>query len=225
MASILETWEKIPWITRYTGATATIMFALYCIDPYYAVFGWNYPNNPKWQVWRYILSVFCSNSGKFQGLLELVSFCSTIQGMELNYWKTRSSSAYYLLFVAAIFNIIGPHLGFYAFLPALNMSLAWTLAQESPFSQTTIIVFSIEQRYAPWVQLLVRLILGGPANTLEPIMGIFAAHLFMFLTEHLPNAGGPALFSRPPKLLRHLDTMEENSRKEKLYGSARKLGK
>lgn len=225
MAGFLETWENIPWITRYTGAIATIMFALYCIDPYYAVFGWNYPNNPKWQVWRYILSVFSANSGKFQGLLELINFCTSIQGMELNFWKKRSSSAYYLLFMGIVFNIIGPHLGFYTFLPALNMSLAWTLAQESPFSQTTIIVLTIEQRYAPWVQLLVRLVLGGPANTLEPLMGIFAAHLFMFLTEHLPKAGGATWFARPPRVLRHLDTMEENGRKAKLYGTARKLGK
>lgn len=227
MAGFEETWNNIPFVTRHVGALAIMLLFVYVLNPYWAVHGWRLPQAPLWQVWRLVLAPFSYVGQNVSGLISLFMFCTTLQTLESSMFRSRSRTAYYLLWLSVGFNLVGPRLGMYAYLNGIVSSMSYTLAQEAPDEQTVYIVFPIQRKYLPLANIVLGFVAAGGAlsGAYETILGIVIAHSFMFFTDLLPQAGGMTFFAHPPKLLRKLDEMEENERKRGSFGAGRRLGK
>lgn len=119
----------------------------------------------------------------------------------------------------------GPRFGLYAWLSGINMAMSWTLSQEDPFGQTQIVILTVPRMYVPLLQLAIAFLLNGPLGLIEPVMAYLVAHLFMFLTEFVPDCGGPSILRKTPKVFTYLDKMEEDARRAKVLGRGKKLGR
>jgi len=90
------------------------------------------------------------------------------------------------------------------FLPALILSMAYTVTQEQSGANVNYMFITMPAQMMPYAMLAINLLFpGGSMNLLLQLHGLFAGHLFDFLTKTWPNYGGgrnliptPAVLSR-----------------------------
>lgn len=221
-----EVWERVPWVTRYAGVAVIVLRFLAMYNPYVVVHLWNIPGKPWWQAHRLVTSALSTQSSGFSVVLAIFMFCSSLNDLEGNIYRDRARALYYLTFVAGVFYLLGPRFGFYCYLEGLTSAMTWTLSQEEPFGVINMIVVPVQRKYAPLVQLFMSLLAGsGFHGLLEALIGYFAAHLFLYTTELLPDSGGPQWLRVVPKVFTIPDLLEQRQRKRRVFGAGKKLGK
>ena len=73
---------------------------------------------------------------------------------------------------------------------ALLLAFAYTFAQDNKTKKVSFFVIRFQAIWLPWVLLLATLVMAGPGQAKIQATGIFAAHLYDFLTRIYPTFGG-----------------------------------
>lgn len=227
---IRDLWEKFPWVTRHASLFAVILRIAAIYSPYIVIHTWNIPGKPWWQLYRVFTSALSTSRSGLGGVISLYMFSTWLNDLDGGIFRNRARILYYLTFVTVIFYLVGPRFGIYCYLDGLTAALTWTLGQEEPFGVITLVFLPVARRYVPLANLVIVLLSGGGVNgMIESLIGYLAAHLFMYITELVPAAGGPKWLKRIPYVFRIPDILEEVERKREqqwsIFGSGQKLGK
>lgn len=221
-----ETWEKIPYISRNLGGLVIMLYSMMLVAPYFAVKFWYLPGT-TYQFWRLFTSPFAWQ-GRFglPGLLTVFYFCFNVNLLETQVFAGRPADLVtYVSFVGIFFLLIGQYLNMYAYLGGLVSAMTYTVAQEAPYEVTTLIVIQIQRGWIPWANVLLGFVTGGVPGTYEPILGIVVAHAYLFLSELLPNAGGPKVIKTPGFLTRFFLKQKQEKGARMHFGRGQRLGK
>lgn len=208
---LISLWENMAPAPRIAVLLTGAMFIVHLFIPRLMPQCCLDPNGTGWQVGRYILAAFNTPTNDISlfyldimsHFLMVVSLIySALWAEEVRLWKKNSDGLYFFFFVFGIFYTIGPIVGIYSFLDTANASLEWTLYQQEPNKPG---LFGVEHKYQLIVLFTVNVFFRNWYNISSLLLGIFAAHLFKYLTEFLPLVGGPKLFQSPPKFLKRWD--------------------
>lgn len=134
----------------------------------------------------------------FQGtgmsyLMSLVGFYTNISAAETRKFQRIADLVFYLLFVAVTFLAVGPSINSYAYLNGIGAALTYTMAQDDPEGIVQLLVFQTKRKYTPWFGIIIAFASAGMLGIGDQVLGIAAGHMYLFLTELLPLAGGPKL--------------------------------
>jgi len=224
-ADFRATWNKIPFVTRYVTLAAGVLLVLSIFSPAMSLQFWRTPNAPAWQVWRLVTAPLCYYGTAVGGIINLYMLATSVYELETTVFMTRARTAYYLVWVSLGFDLLGPRLSLYHYSAGLIGALAWTLAQENPHVQVTLLGFiPIPRRYFPLANVAMAVASTQSVEAAyEALLGIVLAHSFMFFTEILPQAGGPQYLAATPRVLGALDAMEQNTRAREQFGTGHRL--
>lgn len=221
-----DLWNRLPWVTKHISVGVIVLHLICVLYPYFPLQVWNIPGAPKWQVYRFVTSAMCTSGNGIGAVLSIFMFCTNLNDLESNFMRSRSRPLYYLAFITLVYHILGPRFHIYCYLDGIISALTWTLSQEEPFGMINVVVIPVQRRYAPLVQLGIAFLAGnGLRGLIDPLLGFFAAHMFMYLTEIVPDCGGPQWLRQTPYLFTYPDRLEAEQQKAREYGSGYKLGK
>jgi Derlin-2/3 len=103
--------------------------------------------------------------------------------------------------------------GYGFFLRALNLALCYTVTQDQRGMQAGFFFFTIPAQLTPICTIAVTFLMTGPYLALLEIIGLFAAHLYDFLSRLWPEfGGGPTLIATPAIMSRLVQTPRVMSR-------------
>lgn len=196
-------WENMAPVPRIAVILSGAIFLIHLFIPRLMPYCRLDPNGGGLQLGRFILAAFSTEVNCLSHFLMLIKMVAgAIWVEERRAWKKNSDGLYFFLFVFLIFYTIGPMVGIYTFVDATMSSIQWTITQGVPNEPG---LFGAEQKYQPYMGIMFNATIGNSHLIPGPLLGIFAAHLFMYLTEFLPLAGGPKLFQTPPNFLKRWD--------------------
>ena len=105
-------------------------------------------------------------------------------------------------------------------LQPLVLALAYTFSQDNPDTNITIFVITFAAKYLPYALLLMTLVMAGPGAAKLQVTGLFAAHLYDFLTRIWPTFGGGSNWLQTPLFVKRWFTPEGTRVQERGYGTA-----
>lgn len=143
--------------------------------------------------WAPLTAPFAFQGHGIPYLLSLVNFYTNISAAETKKFHRTADLVFYLLFVVVIFLAVGPSIGSYAYLNGVGAALSYTITQDDPEGMVQYFVFQTKRKYTPWIGIVVAFVAAGLLGIGDQVVGIAAGHMFLFLTELLPLAGGPKL--------------------------------
>ena len=114
----------------------------------------------------------------------------------------------------------GAYLDGVVFLPSLTMALAYIYAQENPEAMMTFYIVTFKVKYMPYCMLLMTLIMQSPIAALHQGTGLFAAHLYDFLTRVWPTFGGGSNPIGTPQALQRLFAKDAGGSTTRSFGTA-----
>jgi Derlin-2/3 len=114
----------------------------------------------------------------------------------------------------------GGILGAFTFLPALTLAYAYTFAQDNPTRQVSLFIMTFDAKYLPFGLLLLSFVMAGPEVTMAQLSGLFAAHLYDFLTRIWPTFGGGKNYIYTPAFVKRLFGAAPGSVQNRGYGYA-----
>ncbi|KAG6011245.1 hypothetical protein E4U54_008181 [Claviceps lovelessii] len=216
MDGALESYMRLPPMSRTIATFAFVVSAgivlgmlpakYFLFHPYYL---FRFPP----QIWRLATSFFITSPGI--GLLFDTYFLYTYMcQMEVGNprFPRKEDLIWYLTFVCGTILVTNylTGFGFMTFLPALILSMAYTVTQEQSGSNVNYMFITIPAPMMPYAMLAINLLFpGGAMNLLLQLHGLFAGHLFDFLTKTWPNyGGGRNLIPTPPVLSRLVQSAE-----------------
>ena len=85
----------------------------------------------------------------------------------------------------------------------LALAFAFTYAQDNPGRKVTYFVITIPVHFLPYAMLALTLATNGVSLAMMQLTGLFAAHLFDFLTRLWPTFGGGRNLLQTPQFVRH----------------------
>ncbi|KAG6040329.1 hypothetical protein E4U41_000886 [Claviceps citrina] len=212
----LENYMRLPPMSR-TIATFTFVVSagvvLGMLPAKYFIFHPFYLFQFPPQIWRLATSFLITSPGI--GLLFDTYFLYTyLCQMEVGNprFPRKEDLFWYLVFVCGTI-LVTNHItgfGFMTFLPALILAMAYTVTQEQSGANVNYMFVTIPAQMMPYAMLAINLLFpGGAMNLLLQLHGLFAGHLFDFLTKTWPNyGGGRNLIPTPAVLSRLVQTVE-----------------
>ena len=108
----------------------------------------------------------------------------------------------------------------YTFLPALTLAYAYTFAQDNPTRQVSFFILTFDAKYLPFALLFMTFIIDGPESALAQVTGIFAAHLYDFLTRIWPTFGGGKNYIFTPQIVKRWFGANAGNIQNRGYGFA-----
>jgi Derlin-2/3 len=112
----------------------------------------------------------------------------------------------------------------YTFLPALSLAYAYTYAQDNPTRKVTFFIITFDSKFLPYALLFMTLIMDGPPAALNQATGLFAAHLYDFLTRIWPTFGGGTNYIKTPQMVKGWFGAKPGAAQARPYGSAQRGG-
>ena len=103
---------------------------------------------------------------------------------------------------------------------ALILGFAYTYAQDNKGKKVTFIIITINVIFLPWAMLLLTLVMAGPEAAMHQATGIFAAHLYDFLTRIYPAFGGGRDWIQTPYIVKKAFGAYNTGVQQRAYGSA-----
>ncbi|KFA61282.1 hypothetical protein S40285_05508 [Stachybotrys chlorohalonatus IBT 40285] len=211
--NMLDAYWQLPPISR-TLATAAISLSLpvhfgllyagwFIHHPYYL---WQLPP----QVWRLVTSFLIT--GPKLGLIFdtylLYQYLSQIEAGHPRFQR-REDVAWYLMFISGVILMTDYILSItldvsnYFYLQGLILALAYTVTQDQRGMKASFYFITIPAQLTPYCMMLLNMLFQGPGMLILQLEGLFAAHLYDFLTRIWPEFGGgrnllptPAFMSR-----------------------------
>ncbi|KAK2606183.1 hypothetical protein QQS21_003353 [Conoideocrella luteorostrata] len=175
------------------------------------------------QIWRLATSFFIASPGL--GLLFDTYFLySYLSQMEVGNprFPRKEDLIWYLTFVANYFTAFG----FMSFLPALILAMAYTVTQEQGGAKINYMFITMPAQLMPYAMLAINLLFpGGAMNMILQLHGLFAGHLFDFLSKTWPNYGGGRNLIPTPAVLSRLVRSAESFMQGNFGGATRPSGR
>ncbi|CAK7211039.1 hypothetical protein SBRCBS47491_000982 [Sporothrix bragantina] len=149
-------------------------------------------------------AVFVSSICVYSGIVSVFTYLSQIE-LGNPRFPRREDMIWYLVFVSTTIIAIDyfAGFGFGSYLQALILALAYTCTQDQRGAKANFFFVTIPAQLVPYSMMLVSLIAIGPHIAILQLFGLFAAHLYDFLTRLWPEFGGgrnlaptPGFFSR-----------------------------
>jgi len=217
--SLMDAYWQAPPLARSfaTAAFALSVSVLFGILPgswfiFHRLYLWQIPP----QIWRIVTTFFLTGPGL--GLLFDTYFSYMyLSQLEIGNprFPRREDVIWYLMFVSGVILVINSllDLPFVAFLPALILSMCYTVTQDQRGMKASFYFITIPAQLTPYCMILINLVFpGGAMAMLLQLEGLLAAHLYDFLTRLWPEFGGgrnliptPAFMSRVVQTPRVLD--------------------
>ncbi|KAG5926025.1 hypothetical protein E4U42_003736 [Claviceps africana] len=206
----LENYTRLPPMSRSIATFTFVVSAgvvLGLLPVQYFIFHPFYLFKFPPQIWRLATSFFVTSPGI--GLLFDTYFLYTyLCQMEVGNprFPRKEDLLWYLMFNCGTILVTNylTGFGFMTFLPALILAMAYTVTQEQAGANVNYMFITMPAQFMPYAMLAINLLFpGGAMNLLLQLHGLFAGHLFDFLTKTWPNYGGgrnliptPAVLSR-----------------------------
>lgn len=115
-------------------------------------------------------------------------------------------------------------LGGNVFTQALLLAFIYTFAQDNRGKKAHFIILEIAVELLPWAMLTLTLIMGGPQAALRQATGVFAAHLYDFLTRLYPTFQGGRNYVQTPAAIKRYFGADRSSFSHKAYGTSFRPG-
>ncbi|GAB0136593.1 hypothetical protein EsDP_00004890 [Epichloe bromicola] len=180
------------------------------------------------QIWRIVSCFFVTSPGL--GLLLDTYFLYTyLSQLEVGNprFPRKEDLIWYLAFVCGTI-LVANHFtgfGFMTFLPALILAMAYTVTQEQSGAKVNYMFVTMPAQMMPYAMLAINLLFpGGAMNLLLQLHGLFAGHLYDFLTRTWPNYGGGRNLIPTPAVLSRLVRSAESFIQGRFGGPARPSG-
>ncbi|KAK8213373.1 hypothetical protein M8818_002672 [Zalaria obscura] len=222
----MDAFWAAPPVTRSLVAAAVLFSCTVysgILNPYYVVFIRRFVLKlPVPQLWRLITPFFLT--GPKLGIVLDPYFIYTY-GSVLETESSRFSQPgdflVYLLFIAGVVLITGGFLlQSILFLQPLILALAYTYAQDNPTRRITFYIVTFQVKYLPYAMLLMTFVMSSPNEALHQGTGLFAAHLYDFLTRIWPTFGGGRNPIRTPQAIRRWFVKPPGAGTQRGYGTA-----
>lgn len=111
-------------------------------------------------------------------------------------------------------------LGAYVFTSSLLLAFIYTFAQDNRGKKAHFVILQIPVELLPWAMLTLTLIMGGPTAALQQATGVFAAHLYDFLTRLYPTFQGGRNYVRTPAAIKRYLGADTSAYTHKAYGTS-----
>ncbi|KAG8416877.1 hypothetical protein J3459_013597 [Metarhizium acridum] len=181
------------------------------------------------QIWRFATSFLITGSGL--GLLFDTYFLySYLSQMEVGNprFPRKEDLIWYLVFVCGTI-LVANHFvgfGFMMFLPALILALSYTVTQDQRGAKVSYMFVTMPAQMMPYAMLAINLLFpGGVQNMILQFHGLFAGHLFDFLSRTWPQYGGGRNLIPTPAILSRIVQATESLFQRGVGGPARPAGR
>eukprot|EP00793_Prasinoderma_coloniale_P005068 PRCOL_00000829-RA len=199
MATPGEWYASLPVVTRTWGTacvatTAALSFGM--VTPYTLLLDFG-AIVKKFEIWRLVTPYLVLGGFGFPFLMNLLFIMNYAVPLEVATFEGRKADFGYMLFV-----------GMVAMLPfAWTLSMPFTAvplvfmlmyvwSRYNPNSQVSLYgVLKLQSFYLPWAMVAITMLLGN--DPIPDLVGIAVGHVYYFLVELYPRAGGPALLNTP----------------------------
>lgn len=111
-------------------------------------------------------------------------------------------------------------LNVYAFLQPFILALAYIYGQDNSNLRITFYIITFRAKYLPYCMLAMTFVTDSPEAALQQATGLFAAHLYDFLTRLWPTYGGGSNMIRTPQIVRGLFTKPVGAGTQRAFGTA-----
>ena len=112
------------------------------------------------------------------------------------------------------------------FLPALILALSYTVTQDQRGAKVSYMFITMPAQLMPYAMLAINLLFpGGVFNMILQLHGLFAGHLFDFLSRTWPEYGGGSNLIPTPAILSRLVQSTESLLQRGFSGPARPAGR
>lgn len=116
--------------------------------------------------------------------------------------------------------------GFMMFLPALILALSYTVTQDQRGAKVSYMFVTMPAQMMPYAMLAINLLFpGGVENMILQFHGLFAGHLFDFLSRTWPQYGGGRNLIPTPAILSRIVQSTESLFQTGVGGPARPAGR
>uniref|UniRef100_A0A0C9RXV1 Derlin n=1 Tax=Wollemia nobilis TaxID=56998 RepID=A0A0C9RXV1_9CONI len=151
------------------------------------------------QIWRLFTNFFFLGPFSINFAIRLLMIARYGVQVERGPYDRRTADFLWMMIFGAlsllVFSLV-PALRSYFMGRSLVFMLPYIWAREFPDAQVNISgLFNVKGFYLPWVMLALNVIFGSPL--LPDLMGIIVGHLYYFLAELHPRAGGKNLLKTP----------------------------
>ena len=114
----------------------------------------------------------------------------------------------------------GLGLGAYVLTQSLMLAFIYTYAQDNRGKKAHFVILQIPVELLPWAMLTLTLIMGGPQAALQQATGVFAAHLYDFLTRLYPTFQGGRNYIQTPAAIKRYFGADRSAFTNRAYGSS-----
>jgi len=174
------------------------------------------------QLWR-LMTSFMLSAPKFGILLDpyfLYTYGSKLEVGSPRFTKPGDFFTYIVFLCVTILGINYVWTGAGVFTSALILAFVYTGCQDDRGGMFNFMVVNVPAQWAPFGMLFITLIMQGPEAAKTQSTGLFAAHLYDFLTRLYPEFGGGRNFIVTPAFVRRLFAPEEAGVANRSYGTA-----
>ncbi|KAL4950390.1 DER1-domain-containing protein [Aspergillus filifer] len=174
------------------------------------------------QIWR-LFTPFLLTDPKLNIIFDLYFLYTYSSRLEFSSprFSTPGSFFIYVLFVATtIMLTAGFYLGAMTFTQALILAFTYTYSQDNNGTRSMFFVVEIPTLYLPWARLALTFCMKGWFPAAVELTGIFAAHLYDFLTRIYPTFGGGKNYIVTPAFVQRWFTRSLRGGENRVYGQA-----
>ncbi|EIW71044.1 hypothetical protein TREMEDRAFT_59988 [Tremella mesenterica DSM 1558] len=202
MADFSAVYNSVPPVTR-TLLLATVIITGPCllqiIRPVDVAFIW-WRITRRWEVWRLVTSFFYGGGG-FPFLYDLFLIYRNSSALERNvYMSNTAEYAWMHVMLATFILIFNIPLEFPFFFRSLLHAQTYLWCRANPTTKVSIFgLLTIPTSLYPPALIVLDLLTGGPMKAISGLLGLFAGHLWWFLSSYLP-VHAPVRLRRPNPL-------------------------
>eukprot|EP00921_Rhytidocystis_pertsovi_P004874 GHVQ01008474.1.p1 GENE.GHVQ01008474.1~~GHVQ01008474.1.p1 ORF type:complete len:295 (-),score=29.18 GHVQ01008474.1:1794-2678(-) len=156
-------------------------------------------------LWRIISNYLFLGKFSFGWLLHMYLFCQFSGKLEKSgIFETYASGyLYFMLFQMVTLDLFSVVLYYPSGMPSLASALVFAIlyywSRREPYAQVGMWGFTVEAYKFPFCLMLLDVMMGN--SVMYDILGLLSGHLYYFLRELAPSAGGYNLLEAPPVLL------------------------
>ncbi|KAH9300077.1 hypothetical protein KI387_011660, partial [Taxus chinensis] len=151
------------------------------------------------QIWRLFTNFFFLGPFSINFAIRLLMIARYGVQIERGPFDRRTADFLWMM-IFGVLSLLGfslvPALNSYFMGRSLVFMLPYIWAREFPNAQISMYgLFTLKGFYLPWAMLAMNLIFGAPL--IPDLLGIVVGHLYYFLTELHPHAGGKNILKTP----------------------------
>lgn len=198
--------------------TGSVAFEV--ISPYKLYLNWSLVLS-KLHIWRLLTNFLFFGEFSIDFIFHMFFLYRHCKMLEINTFRGRTADfLFMLLFGGAVLVLGSPFTKVYFLGPSLTFMMVYVWGRKNSRQVVNFLgLFSFSAPYLPWVLLLFSFIVG--ASPTMDLLGIFAGHVYYFMTDVYPQMAGVSLLPTP-RLLKYL--VGNNDEFEGVFDVQQRLG-